>query len=650
MILYEHHQNGKVKQKNRTLAKAARSMMIRANLPPTFWKYALRHAAWVFNRVLHANQDITPYEAVIKQKPSLSLLRVFGCKAFIHNMTQRKDLTSKATEVIHLGVAQDSQGWVFFDQVTKRLIRSASVTFREDTFPQINKNGAIQLKTIELKNLFDNHLILEIKEQDKCFHLLNMSSMYCNGTLTNYHEAKSTPQAAEWMKACKEELRNLKSMGVWEEVEGNKTTQTLGTQWVFALKSDSDGRLIRHKACLVVQGHQQIQGVNFEETFAPTPTFAMLQSILTIASKNSLKVNTFNVTSAYLHSKVNEVIFVRPPPGITIGEKKVLRLKKALYGLKKAGRCWWLHLKNVLQEIGFKANNNDQSTYVYKIGEEYAMLWIHVDDGVLVTRNENIREKLKLKLTEKLKPRWDEDINSIVGIEIKRKGDGFYLKQPGLITKLVEAMDSQLTANQPLLEIKLESSPASQIDRHYLLAIGMMLYLAQATRPGIMYAVNYLARFAMNAQHNHWKALKHLVDYINTTKHQTLKIGVDNTRKEMEVYVDANWGGEGSRSQHGFCIILFGTMVAWNSKQQSCIESSTFQAEYMALYFAAKEALWLASNLEDVIGHQCPVLLLDNKAAIQIANNSSRKKKSRQIQREFHVINELLVNKRVTIN
>ncbi|MBW0501911.1 hypothetical protein O181_041626 [Austropuccinia psidii MF-1] len=107
---YEHHQNGKVERTNRTLAEAARSMMIRANLPPTFWTYALQHAAWEFNRVLHANDNITTHEEVIQKKPSLSLLHVFGCMAFLHNMTQKKDLTTKATEVIHLGVAQDSQG------------------------------------------------------------------------------------------------------------------------------------------------------------------------------------------------------------------------------------------------------------------------------------------------------------------------------------------------------------------------------------------------------------------------------------------------------------------------------------------------------------------------------------------------------------
>ncbi|MBW0464876.1 hypothetical protein O181_004591 [Austropuccinia psidii MF-1] len=225
-------------------------------------------------------------------------------------------------------------------------------------------------------------------------------------------------------------------------------------------------------------------------------------------------------------------------------------MKKALYGLKKARRYWWIHLKEILQEIGFKENENDQSTYVYKHGEDYAMLWIHVENGVLVTRNDTIMERLKLKLTARLKLIWDKDINSIVGIEINREGTGFILKQPGLIKKLIKATDNHLTASKPLSDIKLKSSPASQIKHKYLLAI---------------------ARFAINTKHDHWKALKNLVDYISTTKHKALQVGVDNARRSMDVYIDANWGGEGSRSQNGFRIVLYGTMVAWNSKMQSCI-------------------------------------------------------------------------------
>ncbi|MBW0487968.1 hypothetical protein O181_027683 [Austropuccinia psidii MF-1] len=75
----KHHQNGKVERTNRTLSESTRSMLLHAKLPTSFWTYAFRKAAWVFNRVLHAEQVKTPYELVIDKKPDLSLLRVFGC-------------------------------------------------------------------------------------------------------------------------------------------------------------------------------------------------------------------------------------------------------------------------------------------------------------------------------------------------------------------------------------------------------------------------------------------------------------------------------------------------------------------------------------------------------------------------------------------
>ncbi|MBW0557118.1 hypothetical protein O181_096833 [Austropuccinia psidii MF-1] len=119
-------------------------------------------------------------------------------------------------------------------------------------------------------------MIREIQEKDECLHLLNVSSMYCNGAPTNYHEAKKTPQASAWMTACKEELMNLKDMDIWEQFKHESNTKTLGTRWVFALRMDPNGKPIRQKAWLVVQGHRQIRGVNFEETFAPPPSFATL--------------------------------------------------------------------------------------------------------------------------------------------------------------------------------------------------------------------------------------------------------------------------------------------------------------------------------------------------------------------------------------
>ncbi|MBW0506608.1 hypothetical protein O181_046323 [Austropuccinia psidii MF-1] len=88
-------------------------------------------------------------------------------------------------------------------------------------------------------------------------------------------------------------------------------------------------------------------------------------------------------------------------------------------------------------------------------------------------------------------------------------------------------------------------------------------------------------------------------------------------------------------------------MVAWNSKRQTCIASLTCQAEYMALSFAAKESIWLINNFKEILQATRPTLLSDNKSAIQIADNASSRKKSRHIQHEFHIINELVVKKKV---
>ncbi|MBW0538569.1 hypothetical protein O181_078284 [Austropuccinia psidii MF-1] len=563
-------------------------------------------------------------------------------------MIQRKDLTAKARRMIHLGVAQDSQGWVFWDPKLQQLCRSASVIFYENEF-LTSQAGSTAINQITAKSIFDDSIVREIDAQDSFYELFQVSSSFCTGTPSTYFDALNSKEGGAWKEACEEELRNLNEMGVWHEIARPSDVQVLGTRWVFATKLNQHGDIVRYKARLVVQGHRQIKGVNFEETFAPTPTFTTLRAIFAIASAYKWRVTTFDVTTAYLHSKLEEDIYVRAPPGVAAGRDMVFKLNKALYGLKQAGGCWWLHLRTILQRIGFRANEEDQSTYVYHQDGDTAILWIHVDDGVMATSNDILWTKLKEELTKHLKLKWDEELSSIVGIEVMRKEDTFVLKQTSLINKLLSTCNNNFTAHEPLPKDNLISNRANQMDKQYLSKIGMILYLAQATRPDIMYAVNYLARFAMNTDESHWKALNHLINYIRTTKEQELIINSKGKTKDMKVYVDANWGGEGWRSQHGYCGFLMGSLVMWNLKRQSCIAASTCQAEYMVLSFGAKEALWLLRNVEGVTGHIRPTILSDNQSAVKIAENAGSRKNSRHIAREFHIINELVVNKKVNL-
>ncbi|MBW0560794.1 hypothetical protein O181_100509 [Austropuccinia psidii MF-1] len=192
-------------------------------------------------------------------------------------------------------------------------------------------------------------------------------------------------------------------MKVWNEVPENQANQVLGTRWVYKSKRDHTGNIIQHKAWVVVKGYHQIERLIFDETFSPMSTFASLSSLFAIASANGLEVRTFDVTTAYLHSSIKEDIFVKPPPGLFIPSGAVLKLNKALYGLKQAGRCWWRHLRVILEKLDFQANDKDHNTYTYNRNGERAVLWMQIDDGVITASS----KALMIRLRDVLSVRFD---------------------------------------------------------------------------------------------------------------------------------------------------------------------------------------------------------------------------------------------------
>ncbi|MBW0481711.1 hypothetical protein O181_021426 [Austropuccinia psidii MF-1] len=183
----------------------------------------------------------------------------------------------------------------------------------------------------------------------------------------------------------KEELNSLEDMKLWQEVPSQGVKNVLGSWWVYALKTNEAGEIVRFEARAVVQGHRHIKGINFEETFVPTPAFRSLRGLLAIASAYKWQVATFDFKTAYLNSPLEEEVYIKPPPGKVLKiESYILKLNKALYSLKQAARCWWENLTGILRSIGLKPNHGDQSTYSYISGKDTSLLWIHVDNRILV--------------------------------------------------------------------------------------------------------------------------------------------------------------------------------------------------------------------------------------------------------------------------
>ena len=113
-------------------------------------------------------------------------------------------------------------------------------------------------------------------------------------------------------------------------------------------------------------GHKQIEGVNYTETFLATAKMPTVCVVLTNAAHQDWEIEHVDIKSAYLNAPLNKEIYMRPPRGVLKPgqEGKVLKLLKGLYGLKQAGRGWYLEMSKVLiKEMGFKCFAIDHSVF-----------------------------------------------------------------------------------------------------------------------------------------------------------------------------------------------------------------------------------------------------------------------------------------------
>ncbi|XP_071678092.1 uncharacterized mitochondrial protein AtMg00820-like [Lolium perenne] len=99
---------------------------------------------------------------------------------------------------------------------------------------------------------------------------------------SSFEEANSD---AAWRNAMKEELNSIEENKTWELTDLPNGQRPIGLKWVFKLKKDSTGKVVKHKARLVAKGYVQRQEVEFEEVFAPVARMEIVKLILAVAAQ-----------------------------------------------------------------------------------------------------------------------------------------------------------------------------------------------------------------------------------------------------------------------------------------------------------------------------------------------------------------------------
>lgn len=167
----------------------------------------------------------------------------------------------------------------------------------------------------------------------------NDPNSYAHSAFVASFEPKDISHALtdeSWINAMHEELENFEGNKVWKLVPPPQNKTIIGTKWVFRNKQSEDGVIVRNKARLVAQGFTQVEGLDFDETFAPVARFEAIRILLAFATSKGFRLYQMDVKSAFLNSFIDEEVYVKQPPGFEDPKypDHVFKLSKALHGLK----------------------------------------------------------------------------------------------------------------------------------------------------------------------------------------------------------------------------------------------------------------------------------------------------------------------------
>jgi hypothetical protein len=111
-----------------------------------------------------------------------------------------------------------------------------------------------------------------------------------------------------------EELNNFTRNRVWELVERPKDHNVIGTKWVYRNKENEDGVVVKNKSRLVAQGYTEVEGSDFDETFALVARLEAIRIFLAYACSRNIKLYQMDVESAFLNGKISKLVYVEQPP------------------------------------------------------------------------------------------------------------------------------------------------------------------------------------------------------------------------------------------------------------------------------------------------------------------------------------------------
>ncbi|GJV45927.1 retrovirus-related pol polyprotein from transposon TNT 1-94 [Tanacetum coccineum] len=330
-------------------------------------------------------------------------------------------------------------------------------------------------------------------------------------------------------------------------------------KWIYKVKLDELGGILKNKARLVAHGYRQEEGIDFEESFTSVARLEAINIFLAFAAHMNMVVYQMDVKTVFLNGNLREEVYVSQPDGFVDldNPNHVYKLKKALYGLKQAPRAWYDMLSSFLISQDFSKGLVDPTLFIHKEGKELLLVQVYVDDIIFAASTPELCDLFAKIMCSKFKMSMMGKISFFLGLQIFQNPRGIFINQSKYALESLKkyGFDSCDPVDTPMVEkSKLdEDKEGKAVDpSHYRGMIGTLLYLT-ASRPDLQFAICMCARNEVILQLNNTLQPDHA--------------GCQDTRC----------------STSGSMQCLGDRLVSWSSKKQKRVAISSMEAEYIAM-------------------------------------------------------------------
>ncbi|GJV46181.1 retrovirus-related pol polyprotein from transposon TNT 1-94 [Tanacetum coccineum] len=287
-----------------------------------------------------------------------------------------------------------------------------------------------------------------------------------------------------------------------------------------------------------------------------------------------------DVKTTFLYGPLKEEVYVNQPDGFVnpYHPNQVYRLKKALYGLKQAPRAWYDELSNFLVSKGFSKGSIDPTLFITKHGEDILLVQIYVDDIIFHSTNLKLSKRFEKLMHNKFDMSMIGELKFFLGIQIHQSPHGIFIYQAKYAQEILKkhGITSCDSIGTPMatkhLDADLSGTPVDQTK--YRSMVGALMYLT-TSRPDIVHATCYCARYQAKPTEKHLTAVKRIFWYLK----DTINMGLCTSG--------------------GIQFLGSDKLVSWSSKKQDCTSMSSAKAEYMSLSACCAQVLWLRTQLAD---------------------------------------------------